>query len=327
MLRCRLSFLLCLAFLGIGLLVVPVRAQQEPGGSGLQISPTKTDIGVTAGDKRDFTVVVKNVTQGALRVKTFINDFESDNVTGNPRLIVDTTNRTPYSLAEMIKGLADFDLKAQESKEIKLSLNVPKNAPPGAYFSAIRFTAVPKGSGADAPGEGEQQIALTASLAHLVLVEIPGEINEQIQLESLKFQSGDKTGSFFLKSPNKALLSIKNLGNGFSRPFGKISISRFGKEVFSDDINKTDPKAIVLPNSSRTLINDVTNIKTPGRYTAVASVAYGNGAEVINQQVSFWYVPTWLLFALLATLIVLIGGGYMLYRKRFGTRQFNKNRR
>ncbi|MES2971114.1 MAG: hypothetical protein V4702_02210 [Patescibacteria group bacterium] len=326
MIRRKLSILLCLAILGVGLLWVPVRAQQETGGSGLQISPTKTDISIVAGDQRDFTIAVKNVTQGDLTVKTFINDFESDNITGNPRLLADTTKRTAYSLAEIIKGLNDFELKAQESKEIKLTAIVPANASPGAYFSAVRFTAIPKNQASEATQDGGQ-VALTASLAHLVLIEIPGEINEQIQLESLKFQSSGKGGSFFLSSPDKANLAIKNLGNGFSRPFGKVTISRFGKEVFAYDVNNTDPKAIVLPKSSRTLINDVKNIKSPGKYTAVASVAYGNGAEVINQEVSFWYVPAWLIALILAIILAVVIGSYLMYRKRFGKRQAKKNRR
>lgn len=55
----------------------------------------------------------------------------------------------------------------------------------------------------------------------------------------------------------------------------------------------------------------------PGKYTATASIAYGNGGEVVNYKSSFWYIPVWLLivltllFVATATFIVLI------YRKKY----------
>ncbi len=318
MLGRKITVLICLLIAGFGLVFYPVSAQDSPGGSGLQIAPTRTDVSIVAGEERDANISVKNVTQGNLTVQTFINDFESDNVTGNPRLLVDTSKRTPYTLANMVTGLSNFDLKPNESKEVKLSIKVPADASPGAYFSAIRFAAIPKTAAGETPGENEQQVALTASLAHLMFVEVPGEINEQIQIESLKIQNGDKSGTVFFSSPNKAALAIKNLGNGFSRPFGQVSVKRFGKEVYSYEINKADPKAIVLPNSSRTLTDELKNIKSPGRYTAVALVAYGNGAEVISAQVSFWYIPSWTVILFFVLLLAIAGGGYVLYRKRFG---------
>lgn len=319
MVRKGLLLCLCLILSGIGLVSFRAAAQEDSGGSGMQISPTRTDLSLGAGEQRDFTVVVKNVTQGELQAKTYINDFESDNLTGNPRLIVDTERRTPYSIAEMVEGLEDFSLKPDESKEVNLTINVPTGTAPGAYFGAVRFAAVPTIPQRDGEnGDVEQQVALTASIAHLVFVEVPGEVNEQIQLESLRFQSGDKTsGRYLWDRPDKAALAIRNLGNGFSRPFGKVTISRFGHEVESYDVNNSDPKAIVLPNSSRTLVNEVSNVNAPGKYTATALVAYGNGAEVLNLQTSFWYVPLWLVVVIIVTAALIFLGGYTAYRKKF----------
>lgn len=318
--RARKGLLLCLCLVlsGIGFVSFRATAQESPGGSGMQISPTRTDLSIGEGEQREFTIVVKNVTQGELQAKTYINDFESDNLTGNPRLIVDTSRRTPYSIAEMVDGLEDFSLKPDESKEVNLTINVPSGTAPGAYFSAIRFAAVPTASqGEDDTDEVEQQVALTASIAHLVFIEVPGEVNEQIQLESLRFQSGDKTaGRYVWERPDKAALAIRNLGNGFSRPFGKVTISRFGQEVESYDVNNSDPKAIVLPNSSRTLVDDVENINAPGKYTATALVAYGNGGEVLNLQTSFWYIPLWLVVVILVAIVAIVAIGYKVYRKR-----------
>lgn len=312
-----------------------VNAQdQTDGGSGLQLSPTRTEISASAGESREVTLSLKNITQNDVVAKAFINDFESDNATGNPQIIVDNTERTPNSISNMVKGLSDVELKPNETKQIKLAVDIPGDAAPGAYYGALRYAAVPKGQDLSSP-QDQRQVSLTASVAHLVFIEVSGEINEQIQIESLsigKDAKGDnkeiKNSSIFLSSPNRSSLGIKNLGNGFSRPFGSVSINNmFNKEVYHYEVNATEPKGIVLPNSSRTFINNIENIKTPGRYTAVAAVAYGNGGEVVTYKSTFWYLPVWFLLAVVAILVVIGSGIYLVYRKKYSSKSGRKNKK
>lgn len=309
----RISVFSFAAVLLLSVTVPVARAQQQQSGSGLLISPTRTELSAQPGEQKTFSVSVKNVTQGEVLAKAYLNDFESDNNTGTPKILVDTKNRTPYSLSKMLTGLQDLELKPGESKQVTFKIDVPANVAPGAYFGAVRYAAVPKGQ---VDGQG-QQVALTASVAHLVFVEVPGNVVEQIKVEKLAIQQGDKSGTFFFSKPNKSALSVKNLGNGFSRPFGKVAVQKGSKEVFSYEVNKTDPKGIVLPNSSRTFTDDIKNIKTPGRYNVLASVAYGNGGEVVNYKTSFWYLPVWFVIVVVVLIAALIVGGYLLYRKRF----------
>lgn len=289
-------------------------------GSGLQISPTRTEISSSSGETKSFSLTVKNITQGNLTAKAILNDFESDDATGTPKIVIDTSQRTPYSLSKMLQGLQDLELKPGEVKEVKLTLNVPGDVSPGAYFGAIRYQVVPK-TGTDA----ERQVALSASVAHLVFLEVPGQINEQIQIQSLKFQRGAKSSSFFIKAPDKASLAIKNLGNGFSRPFGSVTINYNGKKVHSYEVNNTDPRGIVLPNSSRTFTDGLSNIKKPGKYSAIVGVAYGSGSEVITYKSSFWYVPLWCIIVLLVLLVLIAVGIRYIYQKRFSTKQAKKS--
>lgn len=308
-------------------LAMPVVKAQDPNqaqGSGLQLSPTRTDLSGQPGEQKQFSIILKNITQNEVTAQVFLNDFESDNNSGTPQIIVDNRARTPYSLENMLKNYSNVDLKAGETKEIKLTVEIPGNVAPGAYFGALRYAAVPKGQ---TQTEAERQVALTASVAHLIFVEVPGNINEQIQIESLRAQQGDKAGSFFIKTPNRAALSVKNLGNGFSRPFGKVNVTGpFGKEVHSYDVNNTDPRGIILPNSARTFTNDMPNVKLPGKYNLTASVAYGNGGEVITYQSSFVYMPIWAIVALIALIGAVAGGIYYVYRNKFVKKSTKKRR-
>ncbi|MGI9028213.1 MAG: COG1470 family protein [Candidatus Saccharimonadales bacterium] len=304
----------------------------QGGGNGLQISPTRTEVSINPGESKPYTFIVKNITSGPLDANFTINDFESDGVTGNPKIIVDDSERTPTTISNFLTGLGNFSLKPGESKEVKFNVSVPEDAVPGAYYGIVRYAAIPKSGVLN--DEAERQLALTASLGHLVLVEISGDINEQIQLDSLKFGKDNKgdnsdisTSSIFFKAPDRALLAINNLGNGFSRPFGSVTINDFkNTEVQRYEVNDVTPKGIVLPKSSRTFINDLQNIKTPGRYTATASVAYGNGGEVITYKSSFWYLPVWFLLAILFVIAIIGGGGYYFYKKRYAPTKSSKRK-
>lgn len=310
--------------LSLAIPLVNAQDTSQAQGSGLQLSPTKTDLSGQPGEQKTFSIILKNITQNEVTAQVFLNDFESDNNTGNPQIIVDNRARTPYSLANMLKNFNDVDLKAGETKEIKLTVDIPSDAAPGAYFGALRYAAVPKGQ---AQTESEKQVALTASVAHLIFVEVPGNINEQIQVNSLKAEQNSKTGTFFFKTPNKVALGVKNLGNGFSRPFGKVNVNGpFGKEVYTYDVNNTDPRGIILPNSSRTFTDDLKNVKLPGKYNLTASVAYGNGGEVITYKSSFIYMPFWAIAVLLVLILVIAGVIYYIYKKKY-VKKANKKRR
>lgn len=304
-------------------IVTAQNASQQGGGSGLQLSPTRSEINAQPGEQKTFSLILKNVTSSDVTAQPFLNDFESDGNSGTPQIIVDEKrDATPYSLKKMIKDLKSIELKAGETKEVKQVVDVPSNTAPGAYFGALRFAAIPSGQTLN---DAQRQVALTASVAHLVFVEVPGDINEQIQVEKAEAQRDGKGGSFFFNAPQKAAVTVKNKGNGFSRPFGRVTVTNSsGKEVYGYEVNNTDPKGIVLPNSARTFTDDVKNIKTPGKYSLTASVAYGNGGEVVNYKASFWYLPVWFLVVLLLVVVTIATGGYLLYKKRFAS---SKSRR
>jgi len=308
------SVLVCLSAAAI-----PLKAQQEGTGNGLQISPTRTELlQVNPGEVKTFTISVKNVTQAPVIAKATLNDFESDGTSGEPKIIVENNReRPPSSLEPFIQGLRDIELQPGEAEEVELSIDVPGNAAPGAYYGAIRFTAAPGGVDENT----DRQVTLTASVASLVLVEVSGDIREQIQVRKVQAQRDGKAGSFFINPPNELAVEIKNNGNSFSKPFGRVTINKGKKEVSSYELNNKDPRGNILPGSVRIFTDKLENTNSLGRYTASISVSHGNGGQLITQSVSFWYLPVWFL-ALLAALVVAVGaGGFLLYKKKFGKKR------
>lgn len=305
--------------------VTGVGRAQQGSGSGLSISPTRSELRIERGKTDQVKVSIKNVTKGAIVAKPFVADFESDNETGEPKLLADQTKHNSASIYNYIKGLSDITLAPGESKDLTYTVTIPNDVPAGAYYGAITYRAVPAGQATNESGGGE--VALTANVASLVLVEVPGDITEKIQITNIKALSNGKSGSVFAHAPTKAGITIKNLGNSFAKPFGTVTVSNMsGKQIYSYEINNSTPRSNILPKTSRTFTDDIKNIKKPGRYTITANVSFGTGGEVISQKASFWYIPTWLMIIMIVLVLAVVAGTYMLYRKQYGSHSAKKRR-
>lgn len=301
-----------------------INAQEnQRNGSGLSISPTRSELRIEPGKTDKIEVSIRNVTRGDIVAKPFISDFESDDATGEPKLISDTNKRSSASIASFVSGLEDIPLKPGENKNLTYTVSVPSNAAPGGYYGAVTYRAVPANEAALGSGE----VALTANVASLVLIEVPGDITEQIQIAGFKVGKSDqnnapKFSSFFTSKPNRASLTVKNNGNSFSKPFGSVILTNMsGKQVFDYELNNSTPRGNVLPKTSRAFTDEIKGVTKPGRYTLTASISHGTGGEVLTQKVSFWYIPVWLLALMGVLLVAIVGGIYFLYRRQFSGRK------
>jgi len=288
----------------------PVLAQET--GNGLSITPTKAEFSIEKGKAEVVSIQVKNLTKGKVIAKAFINDFEADADTGNPKLIIDRASEvSSSSLASFILGLEDIKLGPEETKEIQLTIQVPEKAVSGAYFGAVRFTSV-----ADSDVKSDAQVSLNASVATILLVEVPGDITQKIQVNDVNVYNGaGKASSVFTSVPKQVGVEVKNIGNGFAKPFGKVLVKNMsGKQVHSYELNDTVPRGNVLPNTTRTFRNDISGIKMPGRYTVEANVSFAKG-EILQATTSFWYLPLWFIVTLGVVVLVLVAAAVYLYRR------------
>lgn len=309
-------------------------ATQE-GGSGLSISPTRTELSLIPGSKDEVVVTIRNITSGPIMAKIFVNDFEPDNETGEPKIIVDPEVKSASSISSFLSVPEDIELQPDEAKDISIPVNIPENVAPGGYYGAVRFQALPIKDGK--VESGGSQVSLTANLLSLVLIDVPGEIEQKVAVQSVKPYLDAKTGVLFTKKPNMAGVTIDNQGNSFVKPFGRVTLKNMrGGEVFSYELNNSNPRSNVLPESSRIFkdrlmivekktvngqeeTEERSPITLPGRYTLTADVSYGGGGEVFTVTSSFWYFPVWfvgVLLAMLAALLIAVG---ILYRK-YGSR-------
>ncbi len=312
------------SLLTLGMVVVPAAPAfaQSQNGSGLSISPTRTELSIKPGDAATVSITLKNVTKGDVTAKALVNDFEADNETGEPKLITDDSKQSAASVRNFLLGLDDVPLKAGEQKDIVIPVQIPSDASPGAYYGVIRYQAVPVSESS----QGAGQVALTASVGSLVLIEVPGNITEKIQLNSVKAYLDNKAGTVFIKKPTQIGVKIKNLGNSFAKPFGQVQIQNMsGKTVHSYELNNSTPRGNILPSAERTFKDELKGVSAPGRYKIVANISYGSGGEVLNVTSTFWYLPMWLLIVIGVVVVALLVAAAYLFR-RYNSRSISRRK-
>jgi hypothetical protein len=173
---------------------------------------------------------------------------------------------------------------------------------PGGYYGAIRFDA---GVG---NAEGDAAVALSASVASLLLVSVPGQTTEQLDLDYIQARKDGNTSTFFESSPDSIVISLDNSGNTILKPFGRVAIKDlFGNEVQDYEFNGGQLRGNVLPQSARVFIDDIEDVGFIGRYSIDINLGYGEGGgNIITASSSFWVIPWRILMAILAVVVLII---------------------
>jgi hypothetical protein len=292
-------------------------APVQAGASGLSISPLRQEITLAPGKADKLDITLKNITGVPIVAKVSVQDFQSDNVSGVPKIIANPKVEIPNGIRKFLINPGDVSLAVGQQKTFTIPMQAPANAAPGAYYGLVAYQAVPANS--STPG-GNNKVALSAAVSQLVFITVPGNIQDRMQLNAIHVYSdkeGTSEGLFFTKPPKAVGIELTNLGNGFAKPFGQVSVkSTGGKEVVAYEMNGGIVRSIVLPNSKRTFTNELKNIKRTGRYTVTANLSYGAGSAIQTGKKTFWYVPLSFLIVFLV-IILLIVAGVLLARRRY----------
>jgi len=267
----------------------------------LKVTPVRSDIEIMPGDTKTVKVTVSNLTKNAINIHPIANDFIAGDDNGTPALILDEKEfAASHSLKRFMSPLEDILIPAEEAKTINVTISVPKEAQAGGYYGAIRFAPTVADSGG--------QVNLSASVASLILLRVPGETVEKLSLREFTVLQSGTTGSFFRNNNDmKVAFSFDNLGNVHVGPFGKISIKKGDKVVHEYDFNVDDPRSVILPDSTRRWDVPLEKVDTAGHYTVIATFTYGQRNQTIEVEQSFWFIPDWVIIVAIAGVIVLVG--------------------
>jgi hypothetical protein len=287
------------------------------GGNGFRVSPVRSEYIIDKGKSETMSVTVENPTDAQVVAKAVVNDFvASDQENGEPRLILDENAPRPKnSFKDLVGNLADLTLAPRQSKDLKITIRVPLDANSGGYYGAVRFVPV--------TSTGAGNVGLTASVGTIVLVKVPGDLTEKLDLVQLSAAQKGKTKGFITGGDVNVITRLKNTGNIHVQPFGKVQVKNmFGKVIKEYELNSTDPRANVLPDSIRRFDDGIGKVgfKWLGRNTITANIGYSQGSgDLITASSRFWYLPLWFLIVLLLLVIAIVGGLFWVISRRRGS--------
>ncbi len=318
---------------------------QTNGGQGLSISPPLISLEADPGETVELDITLRNITGRDMVVRGEVNDFVARDESGEPMILLDDDVESSYSLKRYISSIPELPIAADEQVVATVSVVIPENASPGAHMGVIRFSGVSSGSDTDG-----SQVALSASVGTLVLINVSGDVDSSLSIEELavmavdgdsdlstKVRSTDSSmNSGFLDSgPLTVALRLSNTGNIYLQPQGSITITNiFGREVnlnSSDEDNDSEDKSIVFNSDKRNVLPEsIRRIEQPldksfwfGRYTLTADIEYGPDRETVSQSLSFWVIPyknIAIALVIIATLTILGVKGLKMYNRHIVTK-------
>lgn len=283
----------------IAVLSVSVRAADNSTNT-LKVTPVRSDIEVQPGKTKIVQTTITNLTDKEISVRAIPNDFVAGDEEGSPALILDENEYAPtHSLKRFMKPLGDMTIPAKSAKTIDVEINVPATAQAGGYFGAVRFAPTSAADGG--------QVNLSASVASLILLTVPGDMVEKINLTEFNIKQGDKAGSYFTSSNDlTAAFRFENKGNVQIGPLGKISVKKGNSIVYETDFNNKDQRDMILPDSARRWDVPLKKIGSFGRYTVTATFTYGKKNQTIDVERSFWVVPQGVIIATVVGVLFLL---------------------
>lgn len=281
------------------------------GGNGLRVSPVRTELTINPGASQTIDVYVTNLTSAPADLEGVVDDFTaSSDETGSPNILLNGEAAPSHSLKNYVATIGTFTLGANQQKDVKVTINIPKGAAGGGYFGAVRF--VPASTNTN------KNVNLTASVGSLVLVTVPGNITERMDIASFDVRQVDpKTGvvsspsAFFTSSKNlNGVVRFENTGNVQEAPFGKMLLKKGSTVLGTYEINSTTPRGNVLPDSIRRFAIPLSGLSSFGKYTLEGNFGYGTKGQLLSASTNFYIVPVAAIVIAVVVLLVIIGGAF-----------------
>lgn len=303
-----------LIFVCAFLLTAPAITQAQDSIS-FSVSPTIFDMTANPGQQWQSTVRVINANPFELQIYVDVVNFVPKGEAGVPRFVpISESNAEQSTLAQWINTEKKFTIGAEQTLEIPLKIQVPQEASPGGHYAAVMVSTKP------IDGESAENNVKTAQvISSLIFLRVTGDITESSSIRSFR------TSDYILSRPEADFeIRIENKGNVHVQPQGEIKIfNMWGQERGVVPINQQTLFGNVLPNSVRKYSfnwSSEWSITDIGRYTAVATMAYGiDTRQFMTADTAFWVIPWKILlifFAVIGGFIVFVSWAIKLYVKK-----------
>jgi hypothetical protein len=183
-----------------------------------------------------------------------------------------------------------------------VTIAVPAGTAGGGYYGAIRFAPV------GAPGD--KNVNLSASVASLVLVTVPGNLTEKLSIAGFGVAQGkdsfDTRTIFFNNKNLKSVVRFQNSGNVQLQPFGKVQLKKGSKIIATYTVNDPANPGNVLPDSIRRFTNNLDKVGSFGKYKIVGNFGYGSNGQLLTASATFYVIPIIVIILIVIVLLLIL---------------------
>lgn len=278
--------------------------------NGFRVSPVRSDLTIAAGTSQTVQISVLNLTTDSGPVQPVVDDFVAgNNEIGIPEILISGQAAPSHGLKSYVVKPQPFNISSNQTYELNVTIKIPKDTPAGGYYGAVRFLPYNPAT----PGAGKN-VALTGSVASLILVTVPGKVNQQMSIASFDIRKLI-TPPYTFSGPNwlfpnsqklYAVVRFDNTGGIQEQPFGKIILEK-GKTVLDTTaINDSVPLGSVLPNSIRMFYEPLSGLGSFGKYTILGNFGYGSDGQLLSDAYSFYIIPTIVFIAAGILLLIIL---------------------
>lgn len=298
-LRTKLNIFLTLVFVAILLLPLFTFAQ---GKQTISISPTIFEASANPGQVINSEgVKIINSNPYELEVYIDVVNFEAQGESGQGKFIpLVESELKGNTIAEWLSVKHEtLKIPSEQSIQVPFSISVPSDAPPGGHFAAILV-----GTKSINNDEKQTKVETSQVVTSLVFLRVAGDVLEQGSIREFR------STKLISESPKVTFeLRFENKGNVHIQPQGDIKIfNMWGQERGVIPVNRQTMFGNVLPKSVRKYSftwSGQWSMADMGRYTAVATLAYGQDSkQFASSETNFWVIP-WKILSLV--LLVVIG--------------------
>ncbi len=288
--------------LAVGVLTI-VPASHAFAQAALSVTVTPPLIQLTIGRGENWASSLKVVNTNPYEVTYYaqVMDFSAEGE-GGAASLTPVVSGASIGLASWV-DVSDEPVivPAGSSAEVPFTVNIPPGASPGGHYAAILVgTQPPKASTSGA------SVAVSTLVSSLLFVRIEGDVVERGRIREFTTER-----ELYQNSEASFSLRFENTGNTHLLPRGLVTIyNMWGKERGVLPINESSSFGNVLPQSIRKFEfawkGDMT-ISDIGRYSAVATLSYGEGEkQSASATAYFWVVPVVPVASVLGSILAFI---------------------
>lgn len=282
--------------------IFPVLAFAQSSVS-LSVSPTVFQMTANPAQEWESTLRVINVNPFELKVYAEAVNFKPLGEGGASQFLpressVDGTS----TFAEWITVPSGvIVVPAEEAVQIPVKINLPDKVPPGGHYAAILIGTRPP-----ATSNKATRVETSQTVSSLMFLRVSGDVIESGNIRSFR------TTDVILNKPEATFdLRFENKGNVHLRPQGEIRIfNMWGQERGFIPINQKTLFGNVLSDSVRSFNFTWTGEWSPadiGRYTAEATLAYGEDSrKFTSSETAFWVIPWKIILGFMVAIALII---------------------